>query len=177
MQGPAEKKWLKIQFVLCNGLKKLFVATVEVRLEIERATRDDGTIENSQLLKNRLQEELKNSLLNSLITFNQMNEQGDRHVASQTLTSNIQAIESIVEIAKLVGVKCGSIILLLAFQSLEKLDLFWNQLTTREMERKLKHDLITEDILLKFKCRNIDISLHVDENQYQKAREYLGKFS
>ena len=106
--------------------------------------------------------------------FNRQCEQGDSAAASVGLTNNVQSIYTICEMARIVEMRRKCIILVLAFESLRKLDLFWKYLMDGEIQRRLKSGLITEELLKKFSCIDIDISIDIDEKQYEKARAALG---
>ena len=151
----------------------MYIALAEFTINIEQLVTRDGRITDAADRSNT-EDVIQQSMVATLQAYNQMTQQGDWTNASINLARAQQAIQYFHEMASVMSIRSGSIVLLLAFISQQKLELFWHKLITGEVRMRLHDYLINEEILEKFHCTDIDISVQMDEKNYEKARVMLG---
>ena len=73
----------------------------------------------------------------------------------------------------LVGVKRGSIVFMLSFQTVELLDTFWQAYKDGSLSTLLAETFVTEQLKAKYKLSSIEFTLNLSDDDYDKCKQRL----
>ena len=70
-------------------------------------------------------------------------------------------------------ISSGSIVWILVFESIDSLDVFWNEYLSGHLKEMFEKDFITKQLLDKAELKSAELEIHVDEEEFKTCKEEL----